>query len=171
MEDITARATNTLWALVRLREQGASWFQLLEVYLVRVRPILEYGAPVFSGGLTVAQSNNIELTQKKALAVVLGKKFTSYRAALLTCSVERLDLRRERLSLNFVTSCLNSHRHRDMFLSNPKPINQTRGTWKPLVETNSRTSKHASSAIPYLSKLYNKHNSMCYIGPPILTPL
>ena len=75
VDDLTVRAGKKLWALVRLKELGADIQQLVLVYTTRVRPILEYCAPVFNGALTYNQSMSLELVQKKALAIILGNRY------------------------------------------------------------------------------------------------
>ena len=39
-------------------------------YICAIRPILEYGAQVWHGGLTKAQSECIEKVQKRALRII-----------------------------------------------------------------------------------------------------
>ena len=67
VDDISKRATNKLWVLVRFKTLGGSIPQLLQVYQTRVRSTLEFASPVFNSGLTLEQSKKLEMVQKKAL--------------------------------------------------------------------------------------------------------
>ena len=114
MNEITKRATNKLWVLIRFKTLGGSQDQLLTVYLTCVGSTLEFAAPVFHSGLTANQSSQIEMVQKKALAIIIGRQYSSYETALNTLNLERLDTRREDLSFRFALKCTKSHRHNSM---------------------------------------------------------
>ena len=66
VDDITKRATQKLWVLIRFKSLGGTSDQLTTVYQTRVRSTLEFAAPVFHSGLTKDQSRQIESVQKKA---------------------------------------------------------------------------------------------------------
>ena len=71
------------------------------MYQIRVRSILEFAAPVFHSNLTRDQSRQIESTQKKVLAIILGSEYACYESALSKLRLERLDTRRIRLGYAF----------------------------------------------------------------------
>ena len=68
--------------LRRLKALGADKDDLKEVYEKQVRSILEFGIPVFTAGLTVDDSNNIERVQRTAAYIILDEDYTSYGDAL-----------------------------------------------------------------------------------------
>ena len=119
VNDITQRAIAKLWILVRFKNLGGSREQLLKVFQTRVRSTLEFAAPVFHGALNQEQSRQIEMVQKKAFAVILGRDYVSYESALLLLEQERLDVRRLDLSYKFASKCAKSPRHSSMFPPNP----------------------------------------------------
>ena len=80
--DICKRATQKLWVLIRFKSLGGTRDQLITVYQTRVRSTLEFAAPVFNSGLTKEHCREIEMVQKKALAIILGRSYTSYESAL-----------------------------------------------------------------------------------------
>ena len=51
--------------------------------------------------LTDQNSREIERVQKSALAVILGPSYVCYENALVTVDLERLDVKRVKLSLSF----------------------------------------------------------------------
>ena len=91
--------------MIRFKILGVSTDQLLTVYQTRVRSTLEFAAPVFHSGLTKDQSRQIEMVQKKALAIILGKNYNNYEHALSNLNLDRLDTRRTTLVLNFAMKC------------------------------------------------------------------
>ena len=124
-------------------------------YVTRIRSILELACPVFHSGLTIEQSRQIELTQKKALAVILGKDYVSYESALTKLQLDRLDYRRTELCYNFALKCVKSAKHSHMFSPNPG-FNENSRNPKPYREPNCKTSRYFNSPVPYLSRLLNK---------------
>ena len=102
VDDICKRATGKLWVLIRFKSLGGTTDQLLKIYQARVRSTLEFAAPVFHSGLTKEQGRQVEMVQKKAMAIILGKNYQSYESALTELSLERLDARCLNLSYNFV---------------------------------------------------------------------
>ena len=155
VNDITKRATNKLWVLVRFKTLGGSRDQLLKVFQTRVRSTLEFAAPVFHSGLSQEQSRQIEMVQKKAFAIILGRTYTSYESALLSLRQERLDKRRQELSYKFALKCTQSHKHSSMFPPNPNYRPNMRHP-KPYMEHLCHTSRYYSSPIPSLARLLNK---------------
>ena len=155
VEDITKRATNKLWVLVRFKTIGGSTDQLLKVFQTRIRSTLEFAAPVFSSGLTKDQSRQIEIVQKKAFAVILGRSYCSYESALITLKQQRLDLRRKTLSYKFAIKCAQSSKHRHMFPPNPNYRQNMRHP-KPYLEHTCHTSRYFNSPVPSLARLLNK---------------
>ena len=156
VNDITMRATKKLWVLIRFKSLGGSTDQLVTVYRTRVRSTLEFAAPVFHCGLTKDQSRQIEMVQKKAMAIILGSEYTNYEYALSKVNLERLDTRRTTLSLNFAQKCAKSHQHKFMFPANPTFRPNMRNP-KPYREHQCNTSRYYMSPIPFLTRLLNKN--------------
>ena len=126
--------------------------QLLTVYQTRIRSTLEFAAPVFHSGLTLDQSRQLEMIQKKALVIILGVNYTSYESALSELNVERLDHRRTELCYSFALKCTKSPKHNSMFPLNNR-VNSRNP--KPYKEFPCKSSRYFNSPIPYLSRLLN----------------
>ena len=101
------------------------------------------------------QSRQIEMVHKKALAVILGRNYTSYETALTQLKLERLDQRRVNLCHSFALKCTKSERHQSMFPPNPN-CRPNMGNPKPYMEYSCSTARYYSSPIPYLARLLNK---------------
>ena len=128
--------------------------QLLQAYQSRVWSTLEFAYPVFHFGLTQEQISQLEMVQKKALAIIMDRKYTSYDHVLLQLNLDRLDVRREQLCLSFALKCVNSPKHKSMFPPNPNHRPNMRNP-KPYKEFNCNTSKYFNSPVPYLAWLLN----------------
>ena len=156
INDITKRATKKLWVVLRFKALGGTREQLLSVYQLRIRSTLEFAAPVFHSSMTQDQSRQVEMVQKKAFAIILGLGYRSYEFALETLKQDRLDSRRESISLNFALKCSKSPRHNSMFPQNTN-IRENMRYVKKYQEHQCRTSRYYKSSVPYMARLLNKH--------------
>ena len=72
------------------------------LYSSVVRPTLEYACPVWHTSITIAQSNKIELIQKRALSIIFGSfVFDEYDSFCVANNIQTLKDRRESLCKNF----------------------------------------------------------------------
>ena len=156
VKDITTRAVKKLWVLIRFKNLGASRKQLVQVYQARIRRTLENSAPVYSSGLTQEQKRLIEMVQKKAFVIILGKDYVSYENALTILDLKRLDTRRDDICLNFAKKCILSEKHNSMFPKNPNVRPDSRHP-KWFLEPWCSTSRYFHSAIPSLTRLLNQN--------------
>ena len=60
------RANRNLWVLCHLNILGDSPASLVDVYDNQIRSILEFGVPVWHGGITESEKADIERGQKYA---------------------------------------------------------------------------------------------------------
>ena len=98
------------------------------------------------------------MVQKKAFALILGARYLSYESSLLTLRQERLDTRRQNLSLNFALKCTLSNKHKTMFPPNPTYRPNMRHP-KPYKEYMCHTSRYYLSPIPSLDRMLNKNST------------
>ena len=126
---------------------------LIEVYVLYIRSVLENSAVVWHSSLTASQEMELERVQKVALRIILKKDYETYNQALKLTGLPTLKERRTQLCLGFAKKCLKSDRNRDLFpLRQPKY--NTRHTEKFIV-TKCRTDRFRNSAIPYMQRLLN----------------
>ena len=152
---ITKKAFGRLWLLKRLKLMGASTITLLDVYCKQVRSVLEFSAVVWESGLTQENSTQIERAQKCAFAIILGADYKSYEQACARLSMETLNKRRKKLSLNFAKSAVKHPVHNSWFSENDS-ARQTRSVKQPYKPAQARTTRFLKSAIPYLTELLNQ---------------
>ena len=97
------------------------------------------------------------MVQKKAFAIVLGNYYVSYKNGLTTLNQERLDERRDALTLNFAIKCTKSPKHCHMFPLNPISRENSRYKRK-YKEFQCRTSCYFSGPVPFMARLLKKEN-------------
>ena len=94
-------AYSRLWMLRRLKPLGASFDELLEVYDKQIRCMVEFPSPVWTPGITLEETNQIERVQKATFAIILGYQYTSYTRALTSLDRVTLSARRHDINLKF----------------------------------------------------------------------
>ena len=74
---------------------------ILDVYFKEIRSILEYCAPVWSGGILKKDSLKIEKIQKSVLRILLKGQYSSYTQSCENFNIEKLHDRRQKLCERF----------------------------------------------------------------------
>ena len=154
---ITKKAFKRLWIIQRLKNAGASLYDLVDVYNKQVRSILEFGTPVWNPGLTRNEISDIERVQKAFLHILLGQRYVNYEQSLEITGLESLETRRTQLCLKFAKKSANHPKHQHWFkLSDPGGPNTRRekSKFKPPIFRCNRLKK---SPIPYLTNLLNTY--------------
>ncbi|KAI8485844.1 hypothetical protein Bbelb_363960 [Branchiostoma belcheri] len=84
---------------------------LVSVYISYIRPVMEYGAPVWHSGLSNSLGNKIEKVQRRAVRIILGASFTSYSTACAQLGVA-LYARRHELTRELNAEAGGAEQHR-----------------------------------------------------------
>ena len=158
-KEICKSAYARMTMLTKLRYVGVPTEDLLNIYILYVRSLMEYCSVVWHSTLTVEQSHNIENVQKTCLRVILGDTYTSYDDALKLCGLDRLSKRRQDKCLKFGLKSLIHPVHCDMFPINPQVLTNpydTRRTEHFQVNF-AKTNSYRDSAIPYIQRLLNEY--------------
>ena len=145
--------------LTKLKYVGVPTYDLLEIYILYIRSLLEYCSVVWHSTLTVEQSQQIENVQKLCLKVILGHVFTDYESALIHCNLETLYKRRENRCLNFGLKTLLNPTYCDMFPVNPNvldPNYDIRNSEHFLVNK-ANSESYLKSTIPYIQRMLNSY--------------
>ena len=108
--------------LTKLKYVGTKEKDLVTIYIIFIRCLLEYCSVVWHSALTKEQTNDIERVQVVCLKVIIGKNYEDYNTALLQTSLESLESRRNQRCLAFGLRCLEHPKHREMFPLNGKNI-------------------------------------------------
>ena len=99
----------TVWSF------GFSKEELVHLWKIFCRSILEQTCVLWDSGLTEQNRTDLERTQKTFTKLVLQEEYTDYKSALLTLQLETLEIRQKTLSLNFAMFSLADGLLRDLF--------------------------------------------------------
>ena len=99
----------------KIHSFGASKSEMVHLWILYCRSILEQSAVVWSSTLTEQNQIDLERTQKCFLKLVLGNNYTNYEDSLLKLNIQSLEQRRKELTLKFAKSCLKNPKFRDLF--------------------------------------------------------
>jgi len=92
ISDITRKAATKIHFLIGLKRSGYHERELVTYFAAYIRSQLEYAAAVFHPGLTIQQSEALEMVQIRALAVIYPS--INYPEALRTAGLQKLSVRR-----------------------------------------------------------------------------
>lgn len=154
--ELCKKAYARMTLLTKLKYVGTSTEDLLDVYKLFIRSILEYCCVVWHSTLTVQQSTNIENVQKLSLKIILGADYIGYEESLEMCGLEKLDKRRESRCLKFGLKSLLHPNHCNLFPVNPQVIlNQPS---REHFQVNwAKTESYRMSAVPYIQRMLNDY--------------
>ena len=98
---IIGKAVKRLFLLKILKKFGADKIDMKRFYISAIRPTLDYGAQVWHGGLTKAQSSSIEKVQRRALRIIYSEK--DYEKLLLKAGMHTLEQRRNTMCIDLIS--------------------------------------------------------------------
>ena len=156
-KEICIKAYSRLQMLTKLKYVGVNIEDLLEIYCLYIRSIVEYCSVAFHSSLTSENNDKLERIQKTCLKVILGDMYIDYPSALEMSGLDTLYNRREKRCLEFSLKCIKHPRNSKLF-----PLNDV-GSGPDVRQTEmfkvnfAKTSTYQDSSIPYCQKLLNKH--------------
>ena len=151
---ITYKAYKRMIILRKLCEFKVSKKDLIQIYILYIRSVLEQSCVLWASSITEQEKVNIERIQKVALRIILQEKYNSYKDALEQTKLPNLEERRENLMLNFARKCVQNPSTSHMFpLNPPKNIRQHEKYKVP----HAYTERYKNSAIPAMTRLLNKY--------------
>ena len=112
--------------LKRIHSFGATTEEMVHLWTIYCRSVLEQSAVVWSSSLTEENKIDIERTQKIFAKIILKNQYSNYNEALLKLNLQSLKDRRKELSLKFAKNCLLSEKFRDLFPENTSQTLLTR---------------------------------------------
>ena len=157
--EMCKRAYARITMLTKLKYVGVDTIDLIHIYILYIRSVVEYCSVVWHSTLTKQQNQNIENIQKLSLKIILGQEYSSYESALECTGLESLSQRRENRCLKFALQSLTHPIHRKMFPVNPQILNNqhaTRNTEHFMVNK-AKSESYKQSAIPYMQRMLNKY--------------
>ena len=138
---------------------GVPTDDLVHIYILYIRSVLEYCSVLWHSTLTEEQSHNIERVQKTCLKVILGSQYEDHQKALEQCGLQPLTERRELRCLQFGLKSLVHPIHSEMFPVNPNIHKSSHNTRNPehFLVNKARSESYRMSAIPYIQRMLNQY--------------
>ena len=155
-KSITCKAFKRMVILHRLYSFGLPTEELVNIYVLYIRSVVENCAVVWHSSLTVENETCLERVQKAALRIILRDQYENYEHALKVSGLETLAQRRTRLCLKFARKCVKNPATEDIFPLNNNIV-KTRVSEKFYVQP-ARTDRLKFSAVPYMQRLLNSQN-------------
>ena len=138
-------------AIIRkLYEFNVPVVDLVQIYTLFIRSILEFNSCVWNFNLTQEQSNDLERVQKVSCKIILKEQYTSYHSALQLLDLKELSKRRIDLCTKFAKKCVQKERSSSMF-----PVDENRQGQKYKVNF-AKHSRLLNSAIPQMQRILNE---------------
>ena len=99
---------------------GASKEEMVHLWILFCRSILEQSCVVWGSSLTQENMNDLERTQKTFAKLILKEKYKDYEKALISLNLDSLEKRRKDLYLKFAKTGLKNKKLDDLFPLNEK---------------------------------------------------
>ena len=157
IEKLENKFRGRLWSLRHLKRSGMSSSDLLGIYCMIIRPVLDFAAVSYHSMLSVDQTVRLERLQMRALKVIYGISF-SYNQLLEKSDIVKLSDRRQSMFVKFaLKNSLNSRISEKWFPTNPESGHHTRAPLK-YKEFPARTERMLNSPLFQLRKRLNQHD-------------
>ena len=126
---------------------------MLNIYVLYIRSIVENSAVVWHSSLTTLEETELERVQKVALRIILKENYENYGNSLHLTGLPTLQDRRFQLCKSFALKSAKNEKTKDIFPLNPSTAG-TRNFGKYKL-TQASTSRLKDSAIPFMKRLLN----------------
>ena len=123
--DLVKRAYARMTILRKLVHFDVPKHDLVHIYTLFIRSILEQSSVVWSAAITKEESKALERVQKCSLKLIFQNQYESYENALYLANLKDLETRRNQLSYNFAKKCTENSKTQHMFPKNEN-VRQTR---------------------------------------------
>ena len=143
---IVQKSYQRIIILKKLFEFNVPEVDLLNIYILFIRSMLEQSCVVWHSSITQEEETDLERVQKVCLKIILKEKYETYEKALERTKLEKLVDRRTKLCLKFAKKCTENEDTKSMFPINPSLHSmETRKHEKYYVQK-SKTERLAKSA-------------------------
>ena len=123
---------------------------------MKVRNVLEYGCPVWTGLISGVQKLALETVQRQSLSIILGTESKSYEKNMTRLSVPTLEERRISITKKFALKTLFSKRYSSStFKLNPRFGDKSRVTQPRLLLPKTSTKRSEGAPFTFMATLLN----------------
>ena len=128
---------------------------LVEIYCLYIRSILEFNCQVWHFSLTQSDAEVIERVQKVACRIILKSNYENYHEALSLLGLETLEQRRYQLCIKFAKKCTKNPKTASMFPLNDT-VNYNLRKHETYYVQPARTNRLRDSSIPQMQRALNQ---------------
>ena len=158
-DEICKSAYARMTMITKLKYVGTPLHDLIDIYILYIRSLLEYCSVVWHSTLTQSQSSQLEAVQKLSLNIILGDLYTDYQSALDLTGLVSLQERREERCLKLSLKCLVHPIHSDIIPLNPNTQTISARHREHFKVNKARTESYRMSAVPYMQRKLNLYVS------------
>ena len=115
---IIQRGYQRMSMLRKLYEFDIPKADLVMIYNMYIRSVLEYNSNVWFSSITNEDRDDIELVQRVACKIILKEEYNGYNQALETLNLQNLSDRRQVLAKRFALECVKSEKFSNLFPEN-----------------------------------------------------
>ena len=152
---LVKRANARMEILRKLKSYNPPIRDLVTVYVLYVRSILEQSSNIWHSTLTNENRSDLERVQKNACRNILQEKYSDYESALKQLKLDTLEDRREKLIIKYGIKCSKLEQTMHLF---PMKTNhctmKTRNAEKYQIR-NTNTERYRNSTVPYIQRKLN----------------
>ena len=141
--------------LRQLKSFTRSRSDMLTIYKVYIRSVLEQSCTVWNSSLAKHNEKELERVQKVASKIILGT-YNSYEERLKELNLPTLKERRNMLSLRFANKCLKNEKTKQMFSRNTKIHKMNLRKKEHFFIQKAKTERLKKSALLHMTRQLNK---------------
>ena len=135
---------------------GSSIKEMVHLWIVYCRSILEQSCTVWHSSLTQENTDDMERTQKAFLKLLLGKNYINYTQALIKTNLESLHERRKHLNLKWAEQGTKNKTVNDLFPLNIKDHQMETRMKEKYNVTHAKNKRLQNSSVIYMQHLLNE---------------
>ena len=152
---LTKKGYVRMTILRKLYEYDIPQEDLVQIYCLYIRSIVEYNSNIWFSSITQEESEDLERVQRCATRIILKHEYTTYEEALQKLKLQKLSERRVEQATSFAQKCTKHSRMKDMFPLNDKSNQNLRNIEKYEVKF-ARTARLFNTSIPAMQRLLNR---------------
>ena len=141
------------WSLIHLRNNGFKGDELMNLFNVFLRPVIEYCSAVYHSMLTKGQEKELERMQRQAVKLAYGWN-ESYEDICVIKNIKTLKERREEYVDRFVAKTIQSERFRCWYPRRNEPEHEFR-RFRAFEEYRSSTLRYYNSPMAFMRRRAN----------------
>ena len=154
VEELKKKIRSRYWTMINLKRSGFDGHELLKLFNVFIRPVIEFCSIIYHPLLTISQSNSIEKMQKQVVKLAFGWE-KSYSVICAEQDIATLRQRRIDYIDRFVAKSIQNSRFKDSWFPLREEAAYNLRERRPYRETKSRTSRYYNSPLSYMRRRAN----------------